>query len=819
MEGGEEEIERIPDELFNSRKKKQLLDKVIRIGILFVLLIWGTVLLLRSIPHHSVTPDYQEPDSNYTKNGKLKVSFANVRNNTFQPNYHSLQWINANKGEDGDLGLYVTFINDSYVAKSVYEDSYNSVLLKGKTFLHNGQNLTVQSITASPDLKQLLIRTNSVQNWRHSTFGSYFVYNEESASFDLIGNDAALAIWSPNSNNVAYVQDNNIYVYSTASKKTVRTVTDDGSSLLFNGKPDWVYEEEVFEDDKVVWWSPTGDYLAFLKIDESEVGEFIIPYYVQNDKDVYPEVRSIKYPKSGTPNPRAELWVYSMKDGSSFNPRINGDKKDTNLLITEVTWVGDGNVLVKTTDRSSDLLTVYLIDTIANTSHVVRNESARGGWWEITHNTLFIPKNETLNRPHNGYVDILPINGYNHLAYFENSNNSHFTKLTEGEWEVVNGPLAFDSKNDRLYFISTQKNSTERHLYYVNLQSPDEIIKVTDISKDGAYDVSFSSGKRFGLLTYKGPKVPYQKIIDFHSLKTDKHVEGNVLGETLYYLERNEEISKALENYSIPKKSFKELNLGKDEFGTDIFVNAYEILPNDFEETLSNHYPVFFFAYGGPNSQQVIKMFSVGFNEVVASQLNAIVVVVDGRGTGFKGQSFRSLVRDRLGDYEARDQISAAALYSSLSFVDSEKISLFGWSYGGYLTLKTLEKDAGKHFKYGMSVAPVTDWRFYDSVYTERYMHTPQENFDGYVESSVHNVTSLAQANRFLLMHGTGDDNVHFQNSLKFLDLLNLNGVENYDVHVFPDSDHSIRYHNANVIVFDKLLAWARHAFNGEFVK
>ncbi|CAI4039407.1 hypothetical protein SMKI_08G0710 [Saccharomyces mikatae IFO 1815] len=817
MEVGEEEVERIPDELFSS-KKKQLLDRLIRLGIILVFLIWGTILLLRSIPHHSSRPDYQKPNSNHTSDGKLKVSFTNVRNNTFQPKYHDLQWIDDNKAE-GDLGLYVTFMNDSYVVKSVYEDSYNNILLKGNTFIQNGQNFTVQSITASPDLKKLLIRTNSVKNWRHSTFGSYFVYDEKSSSFELVGNDVALAIWSPNSNDIAYVQDNNIYIYSTNSKRTVQAVTNDGSSFLFNGKPDWVYEEEVFEDDKAMWWSPTGDYLAFLKIDETDVGEFIIPYYVQNDGDVYPEMRSIKYPKSGTPNPRAQLWVYGIKDETSFHPRINEDKKDASLLITEVTWVGDDNVLVKTTDRSSDTLNVFLIDTIAKKSDVVRNESARGGWWEITHNTLFIPANETLDRPHNGYVDILPIDGYNHLAYFEKSGNSHFKKLTKGEWEVVNGPLAFDSKENRLYFISTQKNSTERHIYCIDLRSPDDIIEVTDTSMDGVYDVSFSSGRRFALLTYKGPKVPYQKIIDFHSHKTDKHIEGNVLGESLYYLERNEEITRFLEDYSVPTKSFKELNLGTDELGRDILVNSYEILPNDFDGTLKNHYPVFFFAYGGPNSQQVIKTFSVGFNEVVASQLNAIVVVVDGRGTGFKGQNFRSLVRDKLGHYEACDQISAASLYGSLSFVDSEKISLFGWSYGGYLTLKTLEKDAGKHFKYGMSVAPVTDWRFYDSVYTERYMHTPQENFDGYVESSVHNVTALAQANRFLLMHGTGDDNVHFQNSLKFLDLLNLNGVENYDVHVFPDSDHSIRYHNANVIVFDKLLAWAKHAFNGEFVK
>lgn len=348
MEDGGEEVERIPDELFTS-KKKQLLDRLIRVGIILVFLVWGTVLVLKSIPYHSKIPDYHEPNPDYTKDGKLKVSFANVRNNTFLPKYHDLQWINAIGTEESDLGLYVTFMNDSYVIKSVYEDSYHDVLLKGKTFIHNGQNLTVQSMTASPDLKQLLIRTNSVQNWRHSTFGSYFVYNKESSSFDLIGNDVALAIWSPNSNNIAYVQDNNIYVYSTESRKTTRAVTDDGNPFLFNGKPDWVYEEEVFEDDKALWWSPTGDYLAFLKIDESEVGEFIIPYYVQNDKDVYPEMRSIKYPKSGTPNPHAELWVYCMKDESSYHPRVNGDGKGSSILITELTWVGDEDVLVKTT--------------------------------------------------------------------------------------------------------------------------------------------------------------------------------------------------------------------------------------------------------------------------------------------------------------------------------------------------------------------------------------------------------------------------------------------------------------------------------------
>lgn len=747
---------------------------------------------------------YKVPDSEFSKNGKIRVSFDNLRNGTFVPEYKTLQWIHAPGSIENDKGLFLTSDSDRYEVRSVFDENYSKVLWEGKNFPYGGLNHTVDSLVASPNLEQLLLRTNTVHNWRHSSFGSYFVYNNITG-FNHIGDNLSLAEWSPNSLDIAYVKDNDLHIYSTEERRTVNKITHDGSTQIFNGKSDWVYEEEIMESDRTLWWSPQGDYLAFFKINESSVNEFVIPYYVQNSNDVYSELRSIKYPKSGTPNPVAEVALYDVNKDTVSSINLTGGTPD---LLTEAKWVGDDQLLIKGSDRSSDVLDVYLINAMTGTSKLVRKNSSNGGWWEITHNTLHIPRDNSKGRNDDGYLDVLPIDGFNHLVYFESAESSTPVVLTSGKWEIEDGPFAFDHETNDVYFISTMESSTQRHLYSVNLKTPKKIIPITNVQENAVYTASFSSGSRFVLISYRGPGIPFQKIVDLKSNKPDKNKDGNLKGETLFNLTRNEALSKKIHKYAIPRKEFKELTLPNG-----VTVNAMEILPVDFKANKKNYYPVFFYAYGGPNSQQVLETYSVSFLEVFASQLNAIIVIVDGRGTGFKGKDFRSVVRDKLGDYEAQDQIAAAALYGRKHYVNADKISLFGWSYGGYLTLKTLEKDAGTHFKYGISVAPVTDWSFYDSVYTERYMHTPQENRDGYEKSSVHDVTAIAKAERFLLMHGTGDDNVHFQNSLKFLDLLDLNNVENYDLHVFPDSDHGIRYHNANKIVWDKILNWAKGVY------
>lgn len=798
-------------QLKNSRRKSAFVTSCFSLAaVLFsAYLFISIVSSVQSSNGVSRIPSLQQ---NITRDGSLKVSFANVRNKTFQPVLKPLQWISTSDSKENDKGLFVTLENDTYSVRSVLDEKYSRSIFEGTSFVFEGKNRTVDGVVASPDLSKVLIKTNTEKNWRHSSFATYFVYDD--GKFYEIGEQISIAKWSPNSEDIVYVKKHDIYLYSCESFKTVERVTKDGSELVFNGIPDWVYEEEVLEGDTALWWSPSGDYLAFFKINETGVQEFPIPYFVQENQTdpAYPEVRKIKYPKSGSVNPVVRLNVFDLKSKVSFEANASSAES----LITEVTWIGNHQILAKTSDRSSDVLSVYLIDALeGGNSELSRKEESNGGWWEITHKTKFIPKDKKNGRPHNGYIDLVPIKGYNHLVYFTGSDK---IVLTSGDWEVVDGPAAFDEESNTVYFIATKKASTERHLYYVRLGEPLKVHAVSDVHSDGYYSASFSAGARFLLLNYLGPNVPYQKIIDLKSSEKDKVTHGNVVGKTLYYLEENKKLQEALKPYAIPERTFQELNLGLDDEGKEIIVNSCEILPNDFNPSLKNHYPVFFFAYGGPNSQQVAKTFGVGFNQVVASQLDAIVVIVDGRGTGFKGKEFRSIVRDNLGDVESTDQILAAKLYGNKPYVNKEKISLFGWSYGGYLTLKTLEKDAGAHFKYGVSVAPVTDWHLYDSVYTERYMHTPQQNPDGYAKCKVHNATGFATVPRFLLMHGTGDDNVHFQNSLKFLDMLNLNNIENYDVHVFPDSDHSIRYHNADVIVYNKILNWIRHAYNGDFL-
>lgn len=805
--------ERIRDDVFYGRKRI-VVDRMLKCAVVLVLLVWGSVLLVRVVFGHHDVPRRGRSSSNTTRDGLRKIDFQSIRKGAFKPVKHELQWL---KGEGEDKGLYATTIEDKFVIKSVLDSEYEEVLLKEKKFETDGKSYTVDEVFASPDLSKLLIRTETVKNWRHSKVGKFFLYETESGKFTHIGNNISLAIWSPNSKDIGYVQDNNIYIRSTKTGETT-IVTEDGNENVFNGRPDWVYEEEVFSNDRAMWWSPDGKFLAFLKIDETNVGEFTIPYYVQKETDVYPEMRTIKYPKSGTANPTVDLWMHECGKDSTYPLNVSTHHDSDSTLITEVTWITDSTLVTKFSDRSSDVRSVLHFDAISKHPRLARTEPADDGWWEVTHNTLPIPKNEDVGLIEDGYVDLTNINGYNHLVYFSPADSKIPQVLTQGEWEVIDGSLAFNAETGRIYFIATKENgSTERHLYYVNINKPKEIHPVTDQGFRGVYSTSFSSKARFVLLSYDGPDVPYQKIVDLGSDISDKKKHGNICGKTLYYLEENKKLKENMKQFARPKKTFQELNLGKDDNGEDIIVNSYEILPYDFNPKLKNEYPVFFFAYGGPNSQQCIERFAIGFDEVVAGQLNAILVVVDGRGTGFKGRAFRSPVRDNLGDLEAEDQIRAAKFYKAKPYVNSDKISLWGWSYGGYLTLKTLEKDEGENFKFGISVAPVTDWRLYDTVYIERYMHTPQENPEGYEKSSVHNVEALAKSRRFLIMHGTGDDNVHFQHTLKLLDKMNLKGVENYDVHVFPDSDHAIRYHNANDMIYNRIFAWTQRAFDGYF--
>lgn len=766
-------------------------------------------------------PGLSQPKIDASKNLFL---MSDWRSGKLRPHYEKLEWVPPAPGEssvhlleESDKGFFLVNWPDRENKVAILESS-------GRAFTYESHLFLVARLDLSPTRKHALLAANIKKNYRHSTFANYFIYDvEKKTTKPLVpgnGRDfVALVAWSPLGDKVAYILDNNIYIRTLSGDDSkedeIRQVTKDGGTEIFYGRPDWVYEEEVFGTDTAMWWSPTGDYLAYLRTNDSAVEEFPIPYFVQKapaSHHPYPELRNIKYPKPGTPNPIVDLLLLETKSFESYHVPIEANEaQDTEKLITEVVWTGDHNVIARMSDRDSSVLKVGVIDAKARTGDTSRvvNASVDGGWFEISQNTKFVPADPENGREEDGYIDMNVIDGYNHLVYYSPITATEpKAVITRGKWEVDDAQVAFNPRTNKVYFISTKKSSVERHVYSVNLDGSD-LEALTDDSKDGYYSASFSPDSRYVLVDYDGPDVPWQVVLDLES--------DDIWGSAVD-ISTNEDLKKTVSKYELPETIYSQIKVAVDEDGNDILANAVEYRPPGFNASLQ--YPVLFYVYGGPVSQLVKKQFSYSFQQVVASSINAIVVTVDGRGTGFRGRAYRNVVRGHLGELESHDQIAAAKEWISRGYVDPERVAIWGWSYGGFMTLKTLETDAGNTFKYGMSVAPVTDWRYYDSIYTERYMRLPDRshNEHGYDVSAIQNVHNISENVRFLVMHGTGDDNVHFQHTLTLLDKLDLEGVENYDVHVFPDSDHSIYYHGANTIVYDKLLHWISDAFSGKFL-
>lgn len=780
------------------------------------------------IPTSPDSPGYGKP---VIDPSKRLFTMKDWRGGSLRPSFESLEWVAAAPGNSETSVHLLEENNQGFVLVDWPDRSNRTVLFENsqRAFKFNNTIFVVSRFVLSPDRKNAILIANSRKNYRHSSFANYFVYNIKNKIVKPLytghaTSEIAIAYWSPLADKIAFVLDNNLFIRvikdngespANDDKDEIKQITKDGGSEIFYGRPDWVYEEEVFASDTAMWWSPNGDYLAYLRTNDSSVHQFPIPYFVQKSppsNHPYPQLTNIKYPKPGTPNPNVDLILLETKSFESYQvPIEENEAQDTEKLITEVVWTGDHNVIMRMSDRDSSVLKVGVIDAKKRVGSIPRvvNASEDGGWFEISQNTHHVPADSKNNRVDDGYIDMNVIDGYNHLVYYSPVNSTKpKAVLTRGEWEVDGDQVAFNPRTNKVYFISTKKSSVERHVYSVNLDGSD-LKALTNETEDGWYSASFSPDSRYAIVSYKGPKVPWQVVLD---------LEAENMWDSAIKLAQNDRIKNAIKEYELPEQIYSQVLVGTDDHNKDVFANCVEYRPPSFNESLK--YPVLFYVYGGPVSQLVQKTFAYGFQQALASTLNAIVVTVDGRGTGYRGRAYRNVVREHLGRYEAQDQIAAAKNWTSRKYVDPERVAIWGWSYGGFMTLKTLETDGGETFKYGMAVAPVTDWRFYDSIYTERYMRLPgaDQNEKGYDESAITDVRKISQNKRFLVMHGTGDDNVHFQHTLTLLDKLDLDRIENYDVHVFPDSDHSIYYHGANTIVYDKLLHWISDAFTGKFL-
>ncbi|PSR86978.1 dipeptidyl peptidase IV N-terminal region-domain-containing protein [Coniella lustricola] len=810
-------------------KQPQRMDKTLRRMILCLagafLAVWVIALAIfvssKSYQHPSNFE--HDPQATVTRGSGKKLTLDTIMSGSWIANSHTLAWVAGPNGEDGLL-LEQGGSSDGYlVAEDVRKRNPElqasvatmdtKVLMKNGWFSYHGSQHQATKATPNAEMSKVLISSDQTSVFRHSVTAKYWVFDVASQTAEPLvpGEPDAviqLAKWSPASNAVAFVKENNLYVRFVGTQE-VRQITDDGGANYFYGRPDWVYEEEVLGGDSATWWSQDGKFLAFFRTNDTAVPVYKVQYYISKPKgsqaeaiENYPQELEMKYPKAGAPNPVVDLLFYDLNQGDKFEVNIDGGFADDDRLITEVVWAGE-NVLIKETNRVSDVMRVVLVDVTSRTGKTVRTDDVGkldGGWFEISQKTRFIPADPANQRPYDGYIDTVVYDNGDHLAYFTPLDNPEPIMLTKGQWEVENAPSAVDLNKNLVYFIATKQSSIERHAYSVKLDGSG-IEPVTDTSSEGYYSLSFSTGAGFALVNYQGPNIPWQKVISTPS-NSNKYE---------HVIEKNDELANRAKKYELPIKIYGTLKVDEG-----VELNYVERRPPHFDS--KKKYPVLFFQYSGPNSQSVNKKFAVDFQSNIAS-LGYICVTVDGRGTGFIGRKNRVVVREHLGYWESHDQIEAAKHWASLSYVDPTRLAIWGWSYGGFNTLKTLEQDAGRTFSYGMAVAPVTDWRYYDSIYTERYMKTPQENEAGYDGTAISNATALGQNKRFLIMHGTGDDNVHVQNTLTLLDKLDLAAVENYDVHVFPDSDHSIYFHNANKIVYEKLQNWIINAFNGEWLK
>lgn len=612
----------------------------------------------------------------------------------------------------------------------------------------------IDSYIFSKDEKKLLVANNSDQIFRHSFVADYFIYDIATKSLTKLAEyKVQEPTFSPDGSKVAYVYQNNLYVYDLASKKHAQITTDGKKNSIINGVTDWVYEEE-FSFVKAYDWNLGSDKIAFIRFDETDVPQFSMDLYNQG---LYPTQDVFKYPKAGEKNALVSLHIYDSKTGST--QKINLDKYN-DFYIARLKWTNDANVLsAQVLNRHQDNLDLLFVDGNSGATKVALNEKDKA-YVDVTDNLTFLKDNS--------FIWTSEKDGFNHIYHYDKAGKLK-KQVTKGAWEVTNY-YGFDEKNGMIYYQSVENGSINRDVYAIKLDGSGKKRLSTQTGTNAA---TFSPNFQYFINSFSSAKnAPKYTLNETKS------------GKEIKVIASNEKLEEKLAAYNLPSKEFFELTTEKGHK-----LNAWMIKPKDFDP--NKKYPVFMYQYSGPGSQQVDNGWN-GTDDywfMMLAQQGYIVACVDGRGTGFKGAEFKKCTQKELGRYEVEDQIDAAKVFGTYSYVDKSRIGIFGWSFGGFMASNCIFQGADV-FKTAIAVAPVTSWRYYDSIYTERYMQTPQENASGYDNNSPITHVGKLKGN-FLLIHGTADDNVHVQNTMKMVEAL-VQANKQFDWAIYPDKNHGI---------------------------
>ena len=634
--------------------------------------------------------------------------------------------------------------------------------------LVNSKNLDIDisNYTFSDDEKKILFATETQSIYRYSSKSIYYTYDIRTKKLEKLSDDMVMyADFSPSGNKVAYVNANNLFVKDISSGAITKITSDGELNRIINGATDWVYEEE-FGLVQAFFWSPDGKQIAFCKFDESEVKEFSMDMF---KNELYPSQYEFKYPKAGEDNSKLSIHLYNLEKNETSVISLNKDYE----YLPRMNWTKSSEILyVLGMNRHQNELDFILYNTSNKTSEVLFSENDKY-YIDIHDNTTFTDNGKSL-------IWSSEKSGFNHL-YLVNLEDGSMQQITSGDWEVTKYH-GMNSNGNKVFFTSNEEGVINRSLYSIDLDGSNKIKLSSGI---GTHSSKFSNGMKYYSNTFSTADTP--PYISLH----------NYTGEEIRVLENNSQLTNKMKEFDLTNKEFFSFTTSED-----VSLNGWIIKPSDFDE--NKEYPVFMFLYGGPGSQQVLNSwgwFNYFWYQHLA-QKGYIVACVDNRGTGGRGAEFKKMTYQQLGKYEIIDQIEANKYLASLEYVDGNRIGIQGWSYGGYMSSLAITKGADV-FKMAIAVAPVTNWRYYDNIYTERYMRTPQENASGYDDNSpINHVDSLKGS--YLLIHGTADDNVHVQNTYEMVSAL-VKANKQFDLFVYPDKNHGIYGGNTRLHLYHKM--------------
>ena len=706
-----------------------------------------------------------------------KITLKDVTGKTFTPKY--ITGVDPIKGTD----RYASISNDGrQIIEYAFKTGNQTRVLFDIANTHGESIKQLDGYTLSPDGKRMLIQTNTQKIYRRSFTADYYIYTIQSRKLEKLstGGPQQIPTWSPDGNQIAFVRDNNIFLVKLLYDNAESQITKDGKfNEIINGVPDWVYEEE-FSTNRSLCFTADSRMLCWIKYDERKVKEYSLQLFMGSHptmkaNEVYPGTYTYKYPKAGEDNSIVSVWSYEIQthktnrlqvplEGDGYIPRI----KSTN----------DANrIIVFTMNRHQDVLNLYAVNPRTTLSQLLIKEQGDKYVKEEAMEGITIGQNSIL----------LPSDrdGYMHL-YLYNMNGSLIRKIGDGNYDITS-IYGYDETTGDVYYQAAGINPHDRQVLVSHKNGKTE--RLTDTN--GWNKAVFSGDYKYFLNTWSNYNTPY--------VFTIRDSKGKVLSTPV----DNKELKEKVKTYGFN---------GRETFSfttsEGVKLDGWMVKPKDFDT--NKKYPVILFQYSGPGSQQVIDAWNAGsmgnggaFDYYLAQQ-GFIVVCVDGRGTGGRGATFEKCTYLRIGELESRDQVETALWLGKQSYIDKERIGIWGWSFGGFNTLMSMS-EGRPVFKAGVAVAPPTNWRYYDTIYTERYMRTPKENGSGYATNPIQRANALHGA--LLICHGMADDNVQPQNTMEYTEAL-IQADKDFEENIYTNRNHGIYGGNTRIHLLRQISNW-----------